>query len=279
MTTPFTDQVAIVTGAGGGIGAALAQALLDAGARVLLTDLDQTKLDAQAEALATTYHDRFVTVAGNAASLEDIRGFRRTAHETFEVEAIDLYVANAGIAGAAGLEVSDDDWNKAIEINVMAHVRAAQVFIPDWIERGSGHFLSTASAAGLLTQIGSAVYAVTKHAAVSFAEWLSITYGHQGIDVSCLCPLGVNTNLLMDLASADDASRAAHQSVTARAEVLSPEQVAEHTLAALERKDFLILPHEQLKTYISRKNSDYPRWMEGMRRYQDTLLAATTSDS
>ncbi|MEJ8668103.1 SDR family oxidoreductase [Streptomyces sp. MS1.AVA.1] len=109
---------------------------------------------------------------------------------------VDLYFANAGIAGAPGLDASEQDWDHSIDVNLRAHIRAARLLVPGWLERGEGYFVSTASAAGLLTQIGSATYAVTKHAAVAFAEWLSVTYGDRGVRVSCLCPMGVNTKLL-----------------------------------------------------------------------------------
>ena len=120
---------------------------------------------------------------------------------------VDLYAANAGVGlGGAGLDAPDEQWTASLEVNVLAHVRAARVLVPGWVERGHGYFLSTASAAGLVTQIGSATYSVTKHAAVAFSEWLSVTYGAQGVAVSCLCPMGVNTPMLTG-----DASGAAHR--------------------------------------------------------------------
>jgi NAD(P)-dependent dehydrogenase (short-subunit alcohol dehydrogenase family) len=146
--------------------------------------------------------------------------------------------------------------------------------MPAWVERGSGYFVATASAAGLLTQIGSPVYAVTKHAAVGFAEWLSVTYGRQGIRVSCLCPMGVNTPLLNEGRESDDPDRsAASRAVTSAGDVLEPEQVADVVIEAIDDERFLILPHENVLDMYRQKASDYDRWLRGMRRYQDRLRA------
>lgn len=146
--------------------------------------------------------------------------------------------------------------------------------VPRWLERGEGYFVSTASAAGLLTQIGSATYAVTKHAAVAFAEWLSVTYGDRGVRVSCLCPMGVNAKLLSLGEDSEDAlGRAATRAVTSAGDVLEPAEVADAVLAAIEDELFLILPHEDVLEMYRHKGSDYDRWLRGMRRYQSSLLA------
>jgi NAD(P)-dependent dehydrogenase (short-subunit alcohol dehydrogenase family) len=162
------------------------------------------------------------------------------------------------------LDTIDDDWQLAFHVNIEAHVFAARLLVPGWIERGDGYFCSTASAAGLLTQIGSAPYSVTKHAAVAFAEWLSITYGDRGLKVSCLCPMGVNTNML----NAGDALGAGGASSVVRAagEVLEPDEVAEVVAQAIGDERFLILPHPEVLTFFQRKASDYDRWLAGMRR-------------
>jgi NAD(P)-dependent dehydrogenase (short-subunit alcohol dehydrogenase family) len=181
-----------------------------------------------------------------------------------------MYFANAGIFGAPGLEATEADWDLSIDVNLRAHIRAAQLLVPGWIERGAGYFVSTASAAGLLTQIGSATYSVTKHAAVGFAEWLSVTYGDSGVRVSCLCPMGVNTKLLY---CGDAGDTTATRAVTSAGEVLEPAQVAADVLAAIHDERFLILPHANVLDMYRQKTSDYERWLRGMRRYQASLLA------
>ncbi len=185
---------------------------------------------------------------------------------------VDLYVANAGVGLGQGLESSEEDWSTSLDVNVMAHVRAARLLVPGWLERGRGYFLSTASAAGLLTQIGSPTYSVTKHAAVAFAEWLSVTYGTRGIAVSCLCPMGVNTAMLNGGADSDDpTARQGARAVTEAGGVLEPLDVADVVLDAIDDERFLVLPHPEVLEFYRRKASDYDRWLAGMRRYQDTL--------
>jgi NAD(P)-dependent dehydrogenase (short-subunit alcohol dehydrogenase family) len=176
---------------------------------------------------------------------------------------IDVFFSNAGIGGPAGgpEAVTDEEWDRAWRVNVMAHVWAARALLPEMLERGDGYLLSTASAAGLLTQVGALVYSVTKHAAVAVAEWLAITYGDAGIKVSCLCPLGVRTPML---------EGALDNTVGAAAlladELLEPEDVAETVLAAIREERFLILPHPQVGQYMSRRGADDDRWISGMRR-------------
>lgn len=263
-------KVAIVTGAGGGIGAALAKALVSAGSRVVVADLkaegvhDVTaQLNAQAPGSA-------VAVAGDVSQADHIATLISTAEESFGP--VDIYFANAGVGGGVQLDASEEEWELALQVNVMAHVRAAKQLIPGWIERGSGYFVSTASAAGLLTQIGSATYSVSKHGAVAFAEWLSVTYGDQGIAVSCLCPMGVNTAMLTGgVEITTEAQRRAAQAVTDAGNVLEADDVADIVLAAMAAETFLILPHEEVLTFLQRKTSDYDRWLAGMRRYQASL--------
>ncbi|PQM47210.1 1-deoxy-11-beta-hydroxypentalenate dehydrogenase [Mycobacterium talmoniae] len=186
---------------------------------------------------------------------------------------VDLYFANAGITGAAGLDVGDADWDRSIDVNLRAHIRAAQLLVPRWVERGEGYFVATASAAGLLTQLGSATYSVTKHAAVGFAEWLNITYGDQGVRVSCLCPMGVNTQLLYaGEQSGDPLGDLATRAVTAAGDVLEPAAVADIVLDAIAEERFLILPHPAVLEMYRHKAADYDRWLRGMRRYQRSLL-------
>ena len=188
---------------------------------------------------------------------------------------VDLYFANAGITGVSGLDVTEDEWDQSIDVNLRAHIRAAQLLVPGWVERGEGYFVSTASAAGLLTQLGSATYSVTKHAAVGFAEWLNITFGDQGVRVSCLCPMGVNTNLLHSPGESEDPlARLATRAVTSAGDVIEPADVAEVVLAAVEEERFLILPHPAVLEMYRHKGTDYDRWLRGMRRYQHSLMEA-----
>lgn len=263
-------KVAVVTGAGGGIGAALADALVANGAKVVVADLKSERVEAVADRLNDATPGSAVAVAGDVSRTAQIERLIAAAEESFGP--VDLYVANAGVGGGAGLEASEEDWDLAHQVNVMAHVRAAKLLVPGWIERGRGYFVSTASAAGLLTQIGSATYSVSKHGAVAFAEWLAITYGDQGVAVSCLCPMGVNTDMLTGGAPiTDETQRRAARAVTDAGGVLEADEVAAITLKALESEEFLILPHPEVAVFRSRKAGDTDRWIAGMRRYQASL--------
>ncbi|MFD8777950.1 SDR family oxidoreductase [Streptomyces sp. NPDC059916] len=267
----INGKVAIVTGAAGGIGAAIAQRLLEHGAQgVLLTDLDAGRLEATVKLLAGSHGERVGGVAGNAASTADLVRIVDAAEERFGP--VDLYFANAGVGGGAGLDASEEEWSRSLDVNVMAHVRAAKLLVPRWVERGAGYFFSTASAAGLLTQIGSATYSVSKHGAVAFAEWLAVTYGDSGVRVSCLCPQGVETELLMSGTRSDDpVERAAARAVLDSGELLLPLDVADHVMEAVGDERFLVLPHPQVLDFYRHKGSDYDRWLRGMRRYQDAV--------
>ena len=260
-------KVAIVTGGGGGIGGAIAQRLVAGGARVLVADLD-----ADAAARVADGLDGAASAGGDAADPEVIAGMIARAEAAFGP--VDMYFANAGIAGGVGLELAEPEWDAALDVNLRAHIRAAKLLVPGWLERGEGYFISTASAAGLLTQVGSAAYSVSKHAAVGFAEWLSITYGDRGVRVSCLCPMGVNTALLHGgEESGDPIGRAATAAVVAAGRVIEPAECAEAVLAAVEAEQFLILPHPAVLEMYRQKGTDYDRWIRGMRRYQAALFA------
>ncbi|WP_328409765.1 SDR family oxidoreductase [Nocardia sp. NBC_00403] len=263
----ISGKVAIVTGAGAGIGAALGRGLAANGARVVLADLDADAVAGVADSIGASA----VAVGGDVADEQTIQGLIDRA--VAEFGPVDLYFANAGIGGGPGLDSTDAQWSAALEVNVLAHVRAARLLMPDWLERGSGYFVSTASAAGLLTQIGSAPYSVTKHAAVGFAEWLSVTYGDKGIRVSCVCPMGVDTQLLRGGLIPEDAAAGelAIKAVTTAGAVLTPEQVAEVILAGVDAEHFLILPHPEVLKMYRHKGADYDRWLEGMRRFQSAL--------
>lgn len=262
----INDSVAIVTGAGSGIGQALAWALAEAGACVVASDVNTDTVTAT----AAKYPGKIVGRRADASSTQDIQTLVACAEKEFGP--VDLYVANAGVGGGLGLQVGEEAWDLTFDVNVRAHIRAATVLVPQWVERGRGYFLSVASAAGLLTQIGSAAYSVTKHAAVGFAEWLSITYGDKGIGVSCLCPMGVKTPLLDSLTNtADVAMSVAGRSITAAGQVLEPATVAAVTLDAVREGKFLVLPHPQVLDMYRQKGTDYDRWIAGMRRYQAIL--------
>lgn len=258
-------KVVVITGAGSGIGRALAQQFADAGASVVAGDIDAEAATATAAGIG----ERAVGVGADAASVAGIASVLDAARAAFGP--VDIYVANAGVIGASGLG-SDDDWDRVLAVNLRAHIRAADALLPDWIARGSGHFVSVASAAGLLTQVGAAGYAVSKHAAVGFAEWLSITYGDNGIGVTCVCPMGVATPLLDAITDSEDATaRVAAASITTAGEVLSAEDVAAATLDGVRDDRFLVLPHPGVLDMYRGKGTDYDRWISGMRRYQRAL--------
>ncbi|MGV9833102.1 SDR family oxidoreductase [Nocardia niigatensis] len=262
---------AIVTGGGGGIGGAIAARLVRAGARVVVADLNGEAAAAAAAELTAEYPGAAVAVGADVSDTRRIEELIARAEAEFGP--VDLYFANAGVIGPVGLG-DEKDWETTLDVNLNAHIRAARLLIPGWVERGEGYFVSTASAAGLLTQIGSAAYSVTKHAAVGFAEWLSVTYGDQGVRVSCLCPMGVETPLLRAGENSGDAiGVAATRAVTSAGAVLTPDAVAELVMAALDDERFLILPHPEVLEMYRRKGADYDRWLSGMRHYQTRLLA------
>ena len=262
---------AVVTGAAGGIGAALAQRLLEGGAAVTITDLDASRLEASAQRLRDLGHERVIAVAGDASSEDDIAASIAAAEEAHGP--VDVYAANAGVGDGSGLSATEAQWDLALDVNVRAHVRAARQLVPGWVERGQGCFVSTASAAGLLTQLGSATYSVSKHGAVAFAEWLAITYGDQGVHVSCLCPMGVDTEMLRTGMSPDagDGGALAAAAVTGAGDVLDPLVVADAVVAALADETFFVLPHAEVAEYQRRKVDDHDRWIRGMQRYNRTL--------
>ncbi|MBK9179052.1 MAG: SDR family oxidoreductase [Acidimicrobiales bacterium] len=262
----LADKVVVVTGGGNGIGRALARRIAAEGARgVAVVDRDAVGAEATASDI-TAAGGRALALAANVAVEAELVGAVERTETAFGP--IDLFCANAGIGLGAGPETPDDDWQRIWEVNVMAHVRAARVLLPGWLARGEGYFLATASAAGLLTQIGSAPYAVTKHATVAFAEWLAITYGDQGLRVSCLCPQGVRTQMLVG-----DIGSAASATVIGAGQVLEPDDVADVVVAGLAEERFLILPHPEVLTYLQRKTGDYDRWLSGMRRLQARVRA------
>ena len=255
---------AVVTGAGAGIGAAICRALATCGARgVLVADLDGDRAEAVAAELGgrgTAAYARVVDVADAAA----VAAMVTAAEDAFG--GLDLMVSNAGVGTGAGIEADLDQWQRSYEVNVLAHVHAARAALPGMLERGSGAFVHTASAAGLLTMLGDAPYTVTKHAAVAFAEWLAITYGRAGIQVAALCPQGVETELLR---TADDGLPG--RAVRAAGPVLSPEQVADEVVAGLQDGRFLILPQPEVAEHLRGKAAAPDRWIAALQRAQAAL--------
>ncbi|WP_243058835.1 SDR family NAD(P)-dependent oxidoreductase [Nocardioides sp. SR21] len=250
------DQGVVVTGAGRGIGRALATRAAREGARVVVNDLDEANAQKVADEIGGT------AVAGDVTAPEEL-----IDAATRTLGRIDVFFANAGIDGAGGpdsLQTEDAVWDRVLDVNVMAHVRAARALVPRWLEDGQGgRFAVTASAAGLLTMIGSAPYSVTKHAAVGFAEWLSVTYGSRGIDVHAICPQGVKTQMLEEAGPL--------QALLSRDSALEPEQVAEAAIAAIEEGRFLVLPHPEVAGYYAARATDTEKWLGGMRRLQQKI--------
>jgi NAD(P)-dependent dehydrogenase (short-subunit alcohol dehydrogenase family) len=268
----LADKVAVVTGGASGIGRAMAQRFAVEGARgVVVADLDAEG----AQWVAKTIGAKALAVGCDVGEDAQVLALIDQAEAVFG--RIDLFCANAGIAHGSGLETPDADWDTAFDVNVRAHVYAARALVPGWLERGEGYFFSTASAAGLLTQIGSAPYAVTKHAALAFAEWLSVTYGDRGLRVSCLCPMGVNTGMLQAGLDAAGDEGIGVRVVAAAGEVLEPEDVAGIVVEALRDERFLVLPHPEVLEFFRRKGSDYDRWLAGMRRLQAYVVGGAES--
>jgi NAD(P)-dependent dehydrogenase (short-subunit alcohol dehydrogenase family) len=256
------DKVAVVTGGANGIGRALCERFAADGARgVVIADLDTERADSLAKDIGG------LAIKTNVAVEADIVNL--VARATAAYGQIDLFCSNAGIGTPGGADEPNEIWQRIWEVNVMAHIYAARHVLPGMLARGEGYILATASAAGLLTQIGSAPYSVTKHAAVAFAEWLAITHGDSGIKVSCLCPQGVNTDLLR--------SSAGGPGEFLRANALEPSAVADAVVKALEEERFLVLPHPEVAEYFSRKATDYDRWLRGMRRLQASFKTLSST--
>jgi NAD(P)-dependent dehydrogenase (short-subunit alcohol dehydrogenase family) len=252
------DQVVVVTGGGSGIGRALCQRFAKGGARaVVVADLNRAAAEQTAADIGG--HARALNV-GVEAEVQ-----RLVAEATHRFGRIDLFCSNAGIIVRADEDAVNADWQRHWDVNVMAHVYAARAVLPQMLARGSGCLLSTASAAGLLSQVNAAPYSVTKHAAVAVAEWLSIAYGDKGIRVSCLCPQGVDTPMLRGAGGTGRKSFLEEGALT-------PEQVAECVVEGLRAEQFLILPHAEVLTFFQRKANDYERWLRGMRRLRDKVM-------
>ena len=263
MTTNVNGAGVVVTGGGGGIGRAIARRLAADGARVVLNDLDPVAARAVADEIGG------LAVPGDAGTahgvtqlIEAARGF---------LGEIDVYCSNAGTGVGTGPDTPDDLWQRAWEVNTMAHVRAARALLPGWLERGSGTFVVTASAAGLLTMLGAAPYSVSKHAAVGFAEWLAATYAHKGLTVHCICPQGVRTQMLANSGRAGD--------IVLADAAIEPSQVADALAQSLAAGTFFVLPHPEVRDYFIRRATDTDRWLRGMNRMQQQIDSAAESEA
>ena len=243
------DKIIVITGAASGIGRAMALRFAQDGPRhIICADLDGEGASETARMVDGTAFEvnvaREVEISGMIDKVESAVG------------PIDLFCSNAGILVPGGAEVPDEDWQRIWEVNVMAHLWAARHLVPRMIERGGGYLLNTASAAGLLNQVGSAPYGVTKHAAVGLAEWLAMTHGDDGIKVSVLCPQAVRTEM----------TRGKEDGVASLDGMLEPEPVAEACVQAVREEQFLVLPHPEVLGYMRKKAENYDRWIGGMRK-------------
>jgi len=253
----LAGTIIVVTGGAKGIGRALCRRFASEGARkVVVADIDGRAAQNVAGEIGG------VAIETDVARESDVA--RLVMQVTTDVGAIDLFCSNAGIAVTGGEETPNAEWQRCWDVNVMAHVYAARHVLPAMLARGEGYLLQTVSAAGLLTHIQSATYAVTKHASLAFAEWLAIAYGDRGINVSALCPQGVRTDMLR---------RAATEGGVFLVEgALEPEQVADEVVKGLADERFLILPHPEVAEYFRRKANDYDRWLRGMRKLRSSQL-------
>ncbi len=243
------DKIIVVTGAASGIGRAMCLRFAEEGARhIACVDRDLAGAEETAKMMGGTAHHVDVRIKDQITTMID--------KVEAEVGPIDLFCSNAGISIAGGVEVEDDDWQRIWDINVMSHVWAARHLVPKMAARGGGYLLNTASAAGLLNQVGSAPYGVTKHAAVGLAEWLSLTYGDQGIKVSVLCPQAVRTEM----------TRGHEDHVAAIDGMMEPGPVADACVQTIKDETFLVLPHPEVLGYMRNKTENYDRWIGGMRK-------------
>ena len=271
----LTDRVIVVTGGGSGIGAAMCRRFAaESPTTIVVADLDGERAAAVAAEVQAAAPD--VDVASRSIDVADEAQVGALITEVFlDRGRLDLFCANAGIGTGQGVEAVDALWEQIWHVNVMAHVYAARALLPYWLETGEGHLLITASAAGLLTNLGDAAYTTTKHAAVGLAEWLSVTYGDRGVHVACLCPQGVRTPLLFGdggLASATSPDGNLAAEVVKAQRVIEPEAVAEAVVEGLADERFLILPHPEVADYERARAGDRDRWLSAMRRMQSKLL-------
>jgi NAD(P)-dependent dehydrogenase (short-subunit alcohol dehydrogenase family) len=253
------DAAVVITGAGSGIGAALARRFAAAGARLVVNDLDAAAAARVAEEVGGT------AVPGDASAEQDVAVLVAAART--HLGEIDLFCANAGIEPGGGADAPEQVWERVWQVNVMSHVRAARHLLGPWLERGRGHFLATVSSAGLLTHPASAPYAVSKHGALAFAEWLAATYGDRGITVQAVCPLAVHTEMYE---RSDPAAKAL------AGVVLSPEEVADTVAEALADGRFLILPHPEVRDHYALRATDTDQWLSRVQQLRRRMEEIST---
>ena len=259
----LTGRTVIVTGGASGIGKALAERIaMEAAQAVVVADIDQAGAQAVADGLAGAA----IGVGCDVSQEAQVNALVDRAQSEFGN--VDIFCANAGIGLGSRLDADDQEWKQVMDVNLMSHVYAARRLVPEWLERGEGYFVSTASAAGMLSQIGDVTYTVTKHGAVAFAEWLAITYGTRGLRVSCLCPMGVDTPLVRRGLEIEGPEGLGARIVAASGELLPPEKVAGDVVAAIREERFFILPHPIVGEFYRRKGDDHDRWLRGMQRLQ-----------
>jgi NAD(P)-dependent dehydrogenase (short-subunit alcohol dehydrogenase family) len=258
ISMKIRDKVVVVTGGASGIGRGLCRRFAEEGAKgIVVSDYNgegAVEVAEQIGGLAVT------TNVGKEAEIKEL-----VEIATRHYGPIDLFCSNAGISAPGDIGSPDADWQRCWDVHVMAHVYAARAVLPSMIERGAGYLLQTGSAGGLLTTLGAAPYAVSKHASVALAEWLSITYARHGIKVSCLCPLGVKTGMLSE--ETEGIGKLLLKTA------ISPEEVAEHVIAGLEKETFFILPHPEVLDYLRNRVNDHERWLRSMRRTQEQYVA------
>ena len=270
----LTGRTVVVTGGASGIGKALAERFaMEAAQGVVVADIDE----AGAVAAAADVPGAAIGVGCDVTDEAQVNALIDRAEQEFGT--IDIFCANAGIGLGSRLDASDEEWKQVMDVNVMAHVYAARRLVPGWVERGEGYFVSTASAAGMLSQIGDVTYSVSKHGAVAFAEWLAITYGDKGVRVSCLCPMGVNTPLVQRGLDMEGERGLGAKIVAAAGNLLDPADVAKDVMAALKNERFFILPHPEVGEFYRRKGDDHDRWLNGMRRLQQRVEDAIAQAS
>jgi NAD(P)-dependent dehydrogenase (short-subunit alcohol dehydrogenase family) len=248
----------VITGSGGGIGRAIARRFAAGGGRVVVNDLDPGAAAAVAAEIGG------FAVPGDAGTADGVRELIAAATE--HLGEIDIYCSNAGTVGGTGPDTPEDEWQRAWEVNTMAHVRASRALLPGWLARGRGTFVVTASAAGLLTMLGAAPYSATKHAAAAYAEWLAATYAHRGLTVHCICPQGVRTAMLAGSGRAGD--------IVLKEAAIEPEQVADALWDAMAEGRFLVLPHPEVLGYYQLRAADTDKWLRGMSRLQQRIEEA-----
>lgn len=255
----IAGKVVVVTGGAHGIGRALCMRFAHEGARaVVVADIDQRAAEDVITHLAGVDG---MSVWSNVAIEKDVQELVRVATEAYG--RVDLFCSNAGIFLEGGLERPNEEWDRILDINFKAHLYAARAVLPQMLERGEGYLLQVVSAAGLLTQVDSALYAVSKHAALALGEWLAVEYGDRGIGVSCVCPQGVQTRMLLG----EDGGKESFL----REGSIPAEEVAAAVVAGVAEERFLILPHPEVATYFGRKAADYDRWLKGMRRLRASV--------